>query len=286
MPRFIPPGLGWHRDLPDPRDYLPDDPRVRALVGSLKRPKGGHSARPTGVDWREFFPAVEDQLHLASCSAHACLALAGYFARRSIGEEIGGARLFLYKTTRLLLGWPGDRGAPLRETLKALVRFGAPPERLFPYDTERFDDEPPPHLYAFEAETRSIVYARLDAVETTGAQSLDVVTSFLAAGFPCTLGVSLPGRLTDDPEIPAPTSLDTVGGGQAVVAVGYDDKRRVRSSKGALLVRSSWGTSWGEGGHGWLPYEYVRRRLAVDCWTLLKPEWLDSGEFERPLVVS
>ena len=109
------------------------------------------------------------------------------------------------------------------------------------------------------------------------------VKSFLAAGFPCTFGFSLPGSLSAEPDIPAPTDFDGVRGGQAVVAVGYDDRRRIRSSKGAVLIRNSWGPSWGDGGYGWLPYDYFERKLALDAWTLLKPEWLRSGEFRHPL---
>ena len=37
-----------------------------------------------------------------------------------------------------------------------------------------------------------------------------------------------------------------------------------------------------ESGCGWLPYKFVEQRLAVDFWTLLRPSWLASGEFERP----
>ena len=74
--------------------------------------------------------------------------------------------------------------------------------------------------------------------------------------------------------------------GHAVVAVGYDDKRKVRNrergvpeSVGAFLIRNSWGEGWGEQGYGWLPYDYVRAGLAEDWWTLLKAEWVDSGAF-------
>jgi len=70
-----------------------------------------------------------------------------------------------------------------------------------------------------------------------------------------------------------------------VMAVGYDDKLEITNkfskekTKGALLIRNSWGASWGEHGYGWLPYDYVLRGLAEDFWTILKKEWVDTGEF-------
>ena len=45
---------------------------------------------------------------------------------------------------------------------------------------------------------------------------------------------------------------------------------------GALLIRNSWGTA----GYGWLPYEYVLKGLAIDFWSILKKEWVDTGEFK------
>ncbi len=48
------------------------------------------------------------------------------------------------------------------------------------------------------------------------------------------------------------------------LAVGYDDKMKIKNTgsggvetTGALLIRNSWGTGWGDAGYGWLPYEYV-----------------------------
>jgi C1A family cysteine protease len=74
--------------------------------------------------------------------------------------------------------------------------------------------------------------------------------------------------------------FDIVRGGQAAVAVGYDDMRVIRSTRGALLVRNSWGSGRGEAGYGWLPGAYVKEQLAVDFWTLVKGEWVETGEFE------
>lgn len=250
LANLVPRGFGWLRDLPDPRDYRPGDEQTAPLLARLKRPRSRRGALPVSVDWREYFPPVDDQGSLASCSAHACVGLVQYFHRRATGERLEPSRLFLYKATRQLLGRRGDTGADLRSTLKALVRFGLPPEQYWPYDVARFDDDPPAFLYSFAEEFRSITYVRLDARGASGAETLTRVKSFLAAGFPCAFGFSVFSSISAEPDIPFPTVYDSLLGGQAAVALGYDDRRRIRSTKGALLLRNSWGTDWGEEGYG------------------------------------
>ncbi|MEB3169272.1 MAG: C1 family peptidase, partial [Synechococcaceae cyanobacterium] len=83
-----------------------------------------------------------------------------------------------------------------------------------------------------------------------------------------------------------PTPGERVLGGHAIDAVGYDDNLKIKNTNGgatettgALLIRNSWGTQWGSGGYGWLPYQYVLSGLATDWWSLLKNEWIDTGNF-------
>ena len=227
--------FGWLRDLPDPRDFAPDNPVVQSLYRGLKPVPACKSKR---VDWSEFFLAVRDQLCLNASSTHACAGLAEYFERRSSGVATEASRLFLYQSARRLSRGAGACEADLRTTLKALARFGLPPERLWPYHPERVHDEPEPFLYAYSRDYQSMIYVRLDGVGITGEEVLRNIRDHLAAGFPSAFGFSAFNSLSRDADIPCPTKFDAVKGGGAAIAVGYDDTRRIRSTKGALRVRA------------------------------------------------
>jgi C1A family cysteine protease len=271
----------WQRDLPDHRDYALRSNLVRRALRRL-RSIAKSDRDPPHVDWREYCPPVEDQQGLPTSAAHACLGMAQYFERRASGRLLRPSRSFLDYTARRLQRGVALGGATLRVTLKALVQFGMPPEVHWPYTAANLTSEPSPFVYGFGRETRAIRYVRLDPADGTGDDALANIRRFLAAGFVCTLGFPVPDSIGDGPEIPYPTLADSVSVGHAVTVVGYDDTLRIRSDKGALLVRDSLGRGWGEDGYGWLPYAYVRQRLAVDAWTLLKRGWLRSGEFFSP----
>ena len=276
-------GMGWTRDLPDVRDYRLDTPEIEAVLASSKPFGKAGKGVAAAVDLRAACSPIEDQGSLGSCTANAGVGLLEYFERRAHGKYLDGSRSFLYKATRNLLGWKGDHGAYLRTTMKAMALFGVPPEAIRPYDIATFDDEPPAFCYAFAQNFKAIRYYRLDPAGTPGTDVLTAVKRNLAAGLPSMFGFtvysSMPGIGQGSGDIPYPRPGDAVKGGHAVVAVGYDDAHTIGDEEGALLIRNSWGVGWGEKGYGWLPYRYLVEQVAVDFWSLVQADFVDTELF-------
>jgi C1A family cysteine protease len=293
-------GLGYLPDIPKVEDYDEQHPAVAALLArtrlahrvatTLKTTgaSSGHAAAPVTApaataDLRQWCSPIEDQQQLGSCTANAAVGLLEYFERRTKGKHIDASRLFVYKTERDLLGWTGDTGAYLRTAMEAVVLFGAPPERYWPYDTTKFDVEPQAFCYAFGANYQGLTYFRLDPVGTSTAQALTNIRTYLAAGFPSMFGFPvypeydhpLPGGL-----VAYPGAGSHSRGGHANMAVGYDDNLMIGPDKGALLIRNSWGTGWANAGYAWMSYKYVTQGLANDWWTLIAAKYVDSLQFQ------
>ncbi|MGQ9802173.1 MAG: C1 family peptidase [Candidatus Saccharicenans sp.] len=310
-------GLGWIPDRPDFRDYGEDHLEIREILEAgnsassgkrtatpLRRKLGPTrsfaplSARtrasdlPVSVDLRQYCSPVEDQGRLGSCTAHAGVGAIEYYERRAFGRHLDASRLFLYKVTRNLMKLRGDTGAYLRTTIGAMVLFGVPPESYWPYtdDATAFDREPKAFCYAFAQNFQTIKYFRHDPPASSPDRVLHRVKTYLAKGHPAMFGFTVYNSIEQAETtgcIPFPSPRERLEGGHAVLAVGYDDRLEItntfskQKTRGALLIRNSWGAAWGEDGYGWLPYDYVIKGLAQDFWSILKKEWVDTTAFSE-----
>lgn len=299
-------GTGWLPPLPDLRDYTAEheDERPEADISQMSQQLGITEATaslsiPSSQDLRPWCSPIESQGGLGSCTAHAAVGVVEYFENRACQRHIDASRLFVYKTTRNLMGVVGDTGAWLRNTMGALRLCGAPPEQYWPYTDRKqpgpageriFDDEPPSFVYAVADNYEALRYFAHDPLgqNVPTKKVLTSVKNYLAVGLPSMFGFyGFPTHKMGDVlgAFPFPGPDEKAIWGHAVVAIGYDDKIEITNTKyntktkGALLIRNSWSTNWGDSGYGWLPYEYVLQGLALDFWTLLKMEWVETGEF-------
>lgn len=278
-------GLGWRREPPDFRDLTFDSHEVQGILrisNSYKAVSQPNAVLPASVELRKWCTRVRDQGQLNASTAFAVTALMEYFERRAFGRHADYSELFLYRATRDLLGYKEDLGAELRTTLKSLQTFGVPAERLYPYSPEKHLETPPPFCYGFADAYRTLKYFRLDDAEATGKEVLLNVRKCLAARMPSVFGLSIYSSfpLKDEGhEIQVPEPGEQFLGGHAMLAVGYDDERMIGPYQGALLVRNSWGSGWGDRGYAWLPYHYVEQRLAVDFWSLIRLDFVNTDLF-------
>jgi C1A family cysteine protease len=251
-----PPGkgrYGWIPDLPDKRDYRFAAERYVDL-----------KALPRKIDLRPGDSPLYDQSQLGSCTGNA-IAGALQFDRRKqrLKPDYVPSRLFIYYNERVMERTVGqDAGASIRDGIKSVAKLGAPPETLWPYNIRKFATKPPTKAYQTALLHTAVKYQRLTST------SLAQLKGCLAGGLPFVFGFAVYAPFEGDEvartgRVPMPQPGEEELGGHAVLCVGYDD------SIGCFIVRNSWGTSWGDGGYFYIPYDYLTDLdLADDFWVI------------------
>ena len=228
---------------------------------------------PPFVDLRPYLTAVEDQGELSSCTANALAGAYEYLQKRIIDLDGRVSRLFIYYNEREVLGQTGrDEGACLKDGIASLRKYGAPRESVWPYDKQILRDRPSQEAYD-EGSGHRIDEAQSVAVD------LFAMRHCLAEGYPFVFGIQIYKSFEsggDHGRIPIPSSGEQCCGGHAMLCVGYSDQDQM------FVVRNSWGPTWGDQGHCYIPYEYfTNTQMNGDLWTIRRAHNLDFTQPNR-----
>jgi len=244
------------------------DPRDRRDLHYV--PKASLTALPPHVDLRPWCPRVYEQGRPRTCTAHA-VAGAFQFEQRRLGlKDFSPSRLFIYYNTVALMLAKHKEGVNLRAALKAVARNGVCSEKAWPFSLTKAAMARRPNEHAYHlAEPHKITrYERIMMGRRSREEFLRLLKCRLVSGFPFLFAFLVHESFETDHVaktgvMPMPQRGEPRRGWHAVMAVGYDDRRR------QVLVRNSWGWSWGIKGYFWMPDEYIANpATTADFWTI------------------
>lgn len=249
---------------PDIRDYIYRSDSTKDLKKS--------------ADLREWDTIVESQYSLGSCSSNAITNAYELLVKREYPEHFKHlSRLFIYYNTRSEYGdIQKDDGIYLRDGLKSLAKFGVCSEELWPYDIEKFDDRPTNECYEDAKKRKILTYQKLI--------SIYYIMQVLGNNNPVVFGMEIYDSFMDLNEristVNLPSRKEKSLGGHAMCMVGYDLEKRL------FLAKNSFGTSWGDRGYCWIPFDYIRQE-GYDIWTFeITNQTGDSNVLPQILPIS
>ena len=194
-------------------------------------------------------PAIINQGQLGACTANAFY----YTTMKQTKNMLPLSRLYLYANCRCIDDTPlnQDDGTTIASLCKAVATYGLCKEVIYSYDIKKFVDLPP--LIAYQSAKKlkvfNYTYIKQDLNSLKGALTLYNVPIIFGI---CVYDSFLTNDVATNGIVPMPnTEKEICQGGHCIVAVGYDDATKT------FTCANSWGTSWGNKGYFYLPYDYI-----------------------------
>lgn len=207
---------------------------------------------PPKADLSATLPPAGFQGKQNSCTGWTvAYAVKSFQENRELGWGYSQAKLFSPSFIYNQVNEGKDEGADLKDVMDFVVKHGTVPLALMPYDEEDFQKPPSEAAKRLALGFRALGYRRINEKDVM------LVKSYLAAGEPVMI-------VTEVFETFLKRGMRNSGGiykeakgknhgHHSLVAVGYDD------AKHAVMVLNSWGKEWGEGGYGWIDYNFFPR---------------------------
>jgi len=263
------PGMGV---VPSPKDH-------RDFIFAQLRPP---TAAPE-EDYLEpeYLGPINNQGQLGTCTAEAGAGIVTYRKRRDYPSlDYVASVAQIYASEKQIDGMPNQPGSYPRCTMQVLQKTGACRDQTLPYSWLTSDVNVPPPPQAALDEAKNFVMGAYARVQTLD----EVRTAINTRQGPVLLCVLVcqnffspePGGFVDMPG-------GSVVGLHAVRCVGYNDKlthsykgtppyTQPATRTGFLRCANSWGTSWGDDGYFWLPYDFFNgssdtTHYVVEAWS-------------------
>ncbi len=270
-------------DKKDDRDF-----RFSDSLAKLPKAMVDTTNLPQNHDLRHLNNQIEDQGHVGSCVAQACVNAYEILLEKS-NQFYDLSRLFVYYIARE--EWPAlcckDNGAWLRDGIKEVYRKGVPPETTWKYSEGMVNFKPSEAAYTEALDTKVNRYERIFGFggfnEDKNIVAIDEVKIALLRGFPVPISMYLThdfyslGNNLETQNYRGRFSGSSVGG-HAMCIVGYDDHL------GGFIVENSWSSRWGANGYFLLKYDVAFKDI-MDAWvvTAFKDVYFDDEfNYERP----
>jgi len=249
------------------------------IKGSVKKKNDGQSAvaststaansetdlgaAPSQIDWSGGMPAVGDQ-----GSQNSCVGWSMAYAYRSFQEQVQrswglGTTSHLFSPSYIYnqLNGGTDGGCSPVKAANLLVSQGCDTLDDMPYNSRDYKTQPTPEQIARAGYFKSASWASV-AVNDPAARIDNLKAALtntpLQAGFYVywNTGWDSSGNINS-----ADLASGTYAGSHSVMLVGYDDSHATADGIGAFKILNSWGSRWGQGGYGWISYEYANQKL-------------------------
>jgi C1A family cysteine protease len=244
--------LGWHRQLPDFRDFKLTLTKEDELAPRLPF-----------VDLTPNMPPIYDQDGIGCCTGEAiCGSVEFEMIKKNM--KFYPSILFVYANERIMEGTPltDDSGGYIRDGIKSVNKYGVCSGKTWPFSQWRMTIKPSKIAYTEALLHQALKYQAV-------RQNQNDFEVLLSKSWPIVIGIAVYDSFLSDEVsrtgvVPMPDpQRESLQGGHAVLVVGYDGPNRL------FIVRNSWGIEWGKRGYFTIPYEYVLNRdLADDFWVI------------------
>lgn len=242
-------------DIEDPRDF------------QFSEIMGGEVALPVNFSLRDEMTPVKNQGSRGTCVGFAATGITEFHnAKEKKNAKLNLSEEYMFRRIKEIdladYNYSGY-GAYLRSGAKALQKYGTCYESTGPYNFDGAEDswkdfQITPKMDTEASEFRMKSYLKVSRNKEEIKRALVTTKSPLLFGV--TLYESYRQAKKNGGRIPVPKAGEKVIGGHAMEGVGYSDY--------GILAKNSWGSSWGDNGYIWWPWEALDK-LHSSAWSFV-----------------